>query len=470
MAIIQTIEFHSDNTYFAGFLQNIINQSGIIGSVEFEDNIITLKLDDSNTEALTRFSELSNKYLPHSIFLGKIETNSKDIKVSASNFTSKAYNIAPCPQCLADITDPSSSNYLDDSYTCNHYSNSEIVIENDSTFFTPHYTDGCAVLIADSSKIDELFIITTKEKEALFSIEKPTIKATIKSDELKELTNKTYINIKAPYNVRSTLFALNAKDSDIPYVFFQDSDDLKVIKIQENTTIIKANRVACKLEDLDTNPIINRFLNISKEADFKLSIGANLSYSTHISFLVTTEVATKEVIVFDKFNLESLLNDMKKDEIRNKLLDNFAKKYQDRLDKLNDNLDLFETLCVILDIDTSKNRGFEALSEKSLEFRGNGGLKVDIEFGENGVDYSSLVGSVMSFVLAGAETHYIAYSIFEAYGDMSINTLNQLKKKFKIDNIVMMGDMFENSVLYSRILSKYQLAKPFFSKKFAIGE
>jgi hydrogenase maturation factor HypF (carbamoyltransferase family) len=76
----------------------------------------------------------------------------------------------------------------------------------------------------------------------------------------------------------------------------------------------------------------------------------------------------------------------------------------------------------------------------------------------------------MSFILAGAEEHYIAYSIFEAYGDMTISILNQLKKTFRIDNIIMMGDMFENSVLYSRILSKYQLAKPFFSKQFALDD
>jgi metallophosphoesterase superfamily enzyme len=53
---------------------------------------------------------------------------------------------------------------------------------------------------------------------------------------------------------------------------------------------------------------------------------------------------------------------------------------------------------------------------------------------------------------------------------MTISTLNQIKKKFKIDNIIMMGDMFENSVLYSRILSKYQLANPYFSKAIALDD
>jgi hydrogenase maturation factor HypF (carbamoyltransferase family) len=105
-----------------------------------------------------------------------------------------------------------------------------------------------------------------------------------------------------------------------------------------------------------------------------------------------------------------------------------------------------------------------------LEFKGNGGLKIDMEFIGDEFNYSALVGSVISFKLAGADDFYIAYSIFEAFGDMAISTINQLKKKFRINNIVMMGDMFGNSVLYSRILSKYQLANPFFSKQFALDD
>jgi hydrogenase maturation factor HypF (carbamoyltransferase family) len=149
-------------------------------------------------------------------------------------------------------------------------------------------------------------------------------------------------------------------------------------------------------------------------------------------------------------------------------LNNFQAKYPKIIEEIEQNdYNLFETLCVILGI---PKPSFESLSDKALEFRGNGGLKVDIDFIDNKVDYSSIIGSVMSFILAGADTHYIAYSIFEAYGDMTISTLNQLKKTFKIENIIMMGDMFENSVLYSRILSKYQLSKPYFSKQFALDD
>jgi hydrogenase maturation factor HypF (carbamoyltransferase family) len=224
-----------------------------------------------------------------------------------------------------------------------------------------------------------------------------------------------------------------------------------------------------ELDNLDEDRQINRFLNICNEAKFfNVAIGANLSYSYGINFIVKTEVGVKKAIVFQEFDLQVMLRQMKQDDVRKKLLNNFTSKYQSRIDALEKNkYNLFEILCVILDI---SKPSFESLSNKALEFRGNGGLKVDIDFYNNEVKYSSLIGSVMSFILAGADAHYIAYSIFEAFGDMTINTLNQLKKTFKINNIVMMGDMFENSVLYSRILSKYQLANPFFSKKFALDD
>jgi hydrogenase maturation factor HypF (carbamoyltransferase family) len=130
-------------------------------------------------------------------------------------------------------------------------------------------------------------------------------------------------------------------------------------------------------------------------------------------------------------------------------------------------MNLFDTVATILEL---KEKGFEAVCDKGYEFRGNGGLKIDTNFNEDGFDYSDFIGSIISFKLADVEEHYLAYSIFEALADMSITTLNQLKDKFKIQNFVMMGDMFENSILYSRILSKFQLSNPYFSKNFALDD
>ena len=468
MAIQQTINYNSNNTYFTGFLQDLIDECEIEANVSQQNNQIILLLDDKEEDRLNKFSQLVSKYLPHSIFLGDIQTTNENIEINNSKFISKSYNISPCLKCIEEITDPSSQNYLSDDLICDHYSNTQLDQYPNNTLFSPHYTDNCTVLLTDTTNIDQLFIMTDDEKKALFSIEKPTIKVTILDETLKSITNKKFINIKAPYNIRSTLVALNAKDSQIPYLFFQDIYDLKVVIVQKNTTIIHDTKISAKLQELHENKVLNRFLNISQEAGFtKDSTGVNLSHTNGISFMVLNEVGVKEVIKFQTFNLSNVLQSMNNDNIKQKLLINLKSKYPTVMEKLNSstNYDFFKTLCIILEL---PNENFEALSDKSLEFRGNGGLKIDTFFNDDGFDYSSFIGSVISFKLAGVDEHYLAYSIFEALADMSITTLNQLKSKFKIQNFVMMGDMFENNILYSRILSRFQLNNPYFSKSFAL--
>ncbi len=470
MAIIQTIKYNSKDDYFAGFLQSLVDEVGINGSVSFQDDTVTLTLDDKDLGKLEKFGELSTKYLPHSMFLGDITTTSEDVEVARSSFKSKTYNIAPCPRCLELISNPSSPNYLDDNLICSHYSNEGDFFEDIATF-SPHYTDGSIILLTDPSKIDDLFIMTEKEKELLFSIEKPTIKVTIKDEELKKETKRSYVYIKAPYSIKSTLASINAKDSGMSYLFFVGGDDLKAIRVQEKISIIKASRVASPLKEMDSDAVINRFLNIADEANFSEAIGVNLSLRNGINFIVKNGHSSKKVISFQEFDLEETIQKMQQDDRRAKLLQNFQKAFPavfDELISLSD-ASLFETVATILEID-KRDDAFEAVCDKSLEFRGNGGLKIDTNFSEDEFDYASFIGSIMSFKLGGSDDFYIAYSLFEALGDMSISVLNQLKTKFKISNFIMMGEMFSNAVLYSRILSKFQMANPYFAKSIALDD
>lgn len=471
MAIKQVIQYNSDNKYFAGFLQSMIDESGVAGSLSQSDGSIVLRLEGEDTSALEEFSILSSKYLPHSLFLGEIQTFNVDTHSIESKLSSPSYNIAACPRCLESLTNPASEDYLNDSLKCTHYSNETIKDFFDDKYYSPHYSEGSELLVVDSGLINKLFMMTDAEVKALLSIEKPTLKVTIKDQTLRELTGKNFINIKSPYSVKSNLVSLNARESEIEYLFFQPSDDLKVVVVQDNITIIRDTRgVSKELQSLDSDAVINRFLNISSEAGFeKGSLGVNLSVKNGIFFVVSNEVENKKTIIFEDFKAENVLEAMSKDENKSKLLINFTQKYPQIMQELSQNPEygMFETISCILEL---KEKNFETVSDKSLEFHGNGGLKIDTNFNDEGFDYISFIGSIMSFKLAATDAHYLAYSIFEAFGDMTITTLAQLKTKYKIQSFVMMGDMFENSVLYSRILSKFQLAKPYFSKGFALDD
>lgn len=469
MAIRQQLAYNSDATYFAGFLQSLIKESGIIGSISQNSKGITLLLDDTDTEELELFSKLTAQNLPHSIFLGAIETYKEDGVVEAGSFISKDYAIAPCPVCLKMVTDPASEAYLDDSLVCTHYSNEGFLRTYDFPSFSPHYSEGDMLLITDPASVSSLFYVTQSEQKALFSIEKPTLKVTIQDETLLEMTGKKFIYVRSSFDIRSTLAALNAKEAGVPYLFFHEIKSLKVSVLKEDVYIIRDNiGVSRSLKAYDSDSVKNRCLNIAEEAGFPSAIAVNMSTQNGITFLFANNTSCKTLLKFQEFDIAEVLNAMEDLPVRSKLLHHFREKFPDAAEALGEaKSDIFEAVCILLELE---ERSFETLSDKSLEFRGNGGLKIDTDFTDKGFDYVAFLGSIMSFRLAGVETHYLAYSIFEALGDMCITTLNQLKQTYKVENFVMMGDMFENSVLHSRIESKFALSHPYFSRGVALDE
>jgi hypothetical protein len=468
MAIIQNIEFKSENRYFAGFLQNAIDSSGIEGSVEFHNGTVTLTLEDRDSEKLESFIHFTQKYLPHSIFIGEIETAQDTLSPNKkSRFQSPPYPIAPCPICLEELSSPESDKYLDDTISCLHYSNVEASLYEDNTIFSPNYNSNDTVLLTDSSKIEKLFYINDNEMKALFSIEKPSLLLPIRDEELKSIIGKEFIRVKTPYSIRSALVAINARDSGIDTLFFDENEyEPKVVVVNEYLSMVYDNRVSTKLKSLHSDSIINRFLNIKAETAFDTVIGVNLSRKG-ISFIVSNKTATKKVIEFKKFDIKELLDEMKRSDVRAKLLSNFGKRYPNLIESLErrDDCDIFETISIVLGIDEV---GFEAIGLKSLKFSGDSSLKVDMNFNDDGFDYSSMIGSIMSFRLAGVDTHHLSYSILEAYGDMTISVLNQLKSRFKIENFILFGDMFADSTIFKRVLSRFTISKPYISRAVAL--
>jgi hypothetical protein len=462
MAIKQVINYNSESEYFAGFLQAIAEQSDIDARIEKEKKHINLFLDDTDIEALERFSQNSQKYLPHSIFIGEIDTSRVDEGFEKSSLRTKSYNISLCPKCLMDLKNSS---------TCTHYSNeqSEALLD-DQNEYRENYKHGDTLLLTDPSKIDELFLMTEDEIKTLLSIEKPTLKVSIKDETLKSLSAKSFINIKSPSTLKSILISSEAKDKGVKYLFFKETPGLKVSVTQKDILVVKDSiGVSTPLELLDEESVVNRFLNITKEAGISRAIAVNMSSQKGIDFLVSDKKETKRVLKLGAFSLSDTLNTMHLDEKKSRLLNNLEKKYPHILKELESHpqYDVFASICAVLELDA---RDFETLSDKSMEFHGNGGLKIDTFFKEEGFDYVSFLGSIISFKLAGSDAHFLAYSIFEALADMAISTLTQLKQRYNISNFIMMGDMFENSVLHSRILSKLSLANPYFPKGIALDD
>lgn len=471
MAIKQVIEFASDARYFGGFLQALIEESGIVGSVEQQEGSITLCIQENDPAILEQFVLSTQKYLPHSFFLGEIQSFSNQEFLAKTSFSSPSYKISPCQKCLQALSDPASEDYLNQDLICKHYMNSDALVFEDAHYYSPHYTEGSALLVVDPQTVSELFLMTQKERETLFSIEKPSLKVRIADTALQEICKKEFISIQAPSSVKSALVALNAKESGVEYLFFAPIKSLEVAVSKENVRIIRDTLGLSKsLQNLQSDPVLNRFVNIAQELDPKQKkVGVYLSQKGEVCFLYHDQKESKKLFSFSPFDAQAVLYEMQENETQQRLLEHFFAKYPSIATKLDHNkkLGIFEFFATLLDLDLQT---YDALSESSLLFYGNGGLKIDMNFSDGNFDYPAMVGSFMSFKLADTPTHYLAYSLFEAFGDMVIATLMQLRSKYNAEQFVMMGSMFENSVLYSRILSRFSQYNPYFSKGFALDD
>ena len=85
MSVKQIIKYKSDNSYFAGFIQAIIDDSEISANVSQSNKGITLLLDNEDESKLNIFNEKINRYLPYSIFLGDIQTQRSDDIIEKSD-------------------------------------------------------------------------------------------------------------------------------------------------------------------------------------------------------------------------------------------------------------------------------------------------------------------------------------------------------------------------------------------------
>lgn len=464
MVLIQKIIYNAPYEYFAGFLQNLCKDSGLKAQISQTEGFIELKVDQNDNEALQKFGKLTQKYLPHSIFFKDVETLQSDGEINPNNFKVKNYNLSPCPKCLELLNDPSSSEYLNDNLTCVHYGNSGEKV-NDYTNFSPHYSQGNTLLVTDAGKVDELFYMTENEKKALFSIEKPTLKVTIKDSDLIAQTKRHYIEVKSAPSVKSLLVALNAKESGISYLFFNDEYGLHARVIQDDVVLIQANALE-NLKDYSSDVVANRFFNIKDESGYEDAIGAYFDKELKFKFLLDTKKqGSKNVVSFKEFDLNDTIAQMKNDEIRTVLLKNFEAKFHDAyFDFIQmDSNDIFKAIAAILEL----KGGYEAVSEKALEYRGSGGVKLDVKIANESFDTMNFLASIISFKLAGTTTAHIAYSVFESLADLGIDIMNQLKQRHEVQNFIVYGELFESSVFYSRIKSKFAMNNPYFAK--AIG-
>ena len=153
-----------------------------------------------------------------------------------------------------------------------------------------------------------------------------------------------------------------------------------------------------------------------------------------------------------------------------RLVENYKKHFPDtyaRLDAMEGDHDIFEVTAITLGLE---DESLEGISAEALSFLGKGGLQIDTRVKDNRFDNYAFLSSIMSYQIAGVESSYLCYSIYESFGDYIGEIVPQLIEKVKTRNVVLTGETFANQSLYGRIQRTLGMYKPMMNRNLPIGK
>jgi len=131
------------------------------------------------------------------------------------------------------------------------------------------------------------------------------------------------------------------------------------------------------------------------------------------------------------------------------------------------NVNLFEAAAIILGLE---EESFEGVMKEALKFIGKGGLQIDTKVEDNRFNHVAFLASIISYRLAGVDSVYLSYSIFESFGDYFSELLTEIKSKTKATEIVLCGSYFASQSLFSRLQRNLKNTPPLLNMSYPIGK
>lgn len=128
---------------------------------------------------------------------------------------------------------------------------------------------------------------------------------------------------------------------------------------------------------------------------------------------------------------------------------------------------LFEATAMILGLE---EKSYHGVMKEALKFIGKGGLQIDTKVEDNRFNHVAFLSSIISYRLAGVDSVYLSYSIFESFGDYFSELLTEIKGKTKAEDIVLCGSYFAGQSLFSRMQRNLKSASVLMNMSYPIGK
>ncbi len=316
-----------------------------------------------------------------------------------------------------------------------------------------------SVIFSDLSSVLSCTKLPLEDAKYLASLEKPSIKAPLKSV-FKDTFKNDEIIAQLPYDPILNLLCRILQDEGIEFVFMHESRSCEALLHYE--TLFKTPKrliTPTKKFVLENNLSTIAFkdeLEFLKETPHSIVLYFSFKRPTRLLLHANGSLKTLLSISFD-FN--QIFNTLKQDEKASRMLQNYAAKFPDfyarivELSKYNlggaNLLDFFRILGFVLGY--SEDFCTQSVISLAKECLRPKGPRIDYKILKDdslkmALNFSKIMHSAMSFRLAGVENEILSLGILDSLAEFLGNFIWDNAQNFSVQEVTIAGDFFGEKV------------------------
>ncbi|WP_101004256.1 protein hydE [Helicobacter pylori] len=317
-----------------------------------------------------------------------------------------------------------------------------------------------SVIFSDLSSVLSCTKLPLEDAKYLASLEKPSIKASLKSV-FKDTFKNDEIIVQLPYDPILNLLCRILQDEGIEFVFMHESRSCEALLHYE--ALFKTPK---RLITPAKNFVLENHLSaiaFKDELEF-LSATPNNSIVLYLSFKRPTRLllhanGSLKTLLSVSFDFNQSFNFLKQDEKASRMLKNYATKFPDfyarivELSKCNlggaNLLDFFRILGFVLGY--SEDFCAQSVIPLAKECLRPKGPRIDYKILKDdslkmALNFSKIMHSAMSFRLAGVENEILSLGILDSLAEFLGNFIWDNAQNFSVQEVTIAGDFFGEKV------------------------
>ncbi|PDW69342.1 protein hydE [Helicobacter pylori] len=316
-----------------------------------------------------------------------------------------------------------------------------------------------SVIFSDLSSVLSCTKLPLEDAKYLASLEKPSIKAPLKSV-FKDTFKNDEIIAQLPFDPILNLLCHILQDEGIEFIFTHESHSCEALLYYEalfktpKRLITPAKKFVLE-NNLSTLPFKDE-LEFLRETPHSIVLYFSFKRPTRLLLHANGSLKT---LLSVKFDFNQMFNTLKQDEKASRMLQNYATKFPDfyarivELSKYNlggtNLLDFFRILGFILGYSEDfHSHSVISLAKECLRPKGP---RIDYKILKNdslkmALNFSKIMHSAMSFRLAGVENEILSLGILDSLAEFLGNFIWDNAQNFSVQEVTIAGDFFGEKV------------------------